>query len=217
VMMALSGAVITFREDVESLHAPRSTATVRAVGSNLAAIQEQLYAHYPGARISRIIFPKTSTDVFVLQAETSGKKKVELYADPGSGTLLGPKKSVAWLDWLVDLHQNLLLGDGACPHRHYRVGVVAPERYWALQLVGGTNGLEANSGVAEGRTVAPPQLRASQMGRPVGEPLTLDHFCHRHYSCLPRPVSVGGGLSYGRSESRKDLRSCFASRPWGAD
>jgi uncharacterized iron-regulated membrane protein len=110
VMMALSGTVIIFRSKIESVGAPRSTAAVPADGSTFAVMQGQLDTQYPGSRITKILFPETSMDVIVLQAEISERKKVELYADPGTGALLGPKKSVAWLDWLVDLHQNLLMG-----------------------------------------------------------------------------------------------------------
>jgi uncharacterized iron-regulated membrane protein len=46
----------------------------------------------------------------LVQADSAGKKGLLLYFDPATGSALGEKPTLAWLDWLVDFHQNLLSG-----------------------------------------------------------------------------------------------------------
>jgi uncharacterized iron-regulated membrane protein len=109
-MMGLSGALIIFRADIEGLSAPHSSGARPSEGTAWDAIQRQLRAVNPAARITKIEFPVLASGALLIQAESGDKQELEIFAEPGSGAFLGFKKKVAWLDWLVDLHQNLLSG-----------------------------------------------------------------------------------------------------------
>jgi uncharacterized iron-regulated membrane protein len=106
VTMGLSGLIIVFRADIESVVAPQ----VKSDVVKLSLIERSLASIYPGARVSRIIFPESSTSPVLVQAETKDKQRLQEFFDGSSGQPLGPQKKLAWLDWTVDLHQNLLMG-----------------------------------------------------------------------------------------------------------
>jgi uncharacterized iron-regulated membrane protein len=106
VMMGLSGMIIVFRPIIEDATAPQGTSSV----VKLELIEQNLASIHPGAHISHVIFPESSTSPVLVQAETKEKKRFQEFFDGSSGQPLGPKKKLAWLDWIVDLHQNLLLG-----------------------------------------------------------------------------------------------------------
>jgi uncharacterized iron-regulated membrane protein len=108
VMMGLSGAIIVFRPLWESSAAPKVTSAGGPVSLALAA--QSLAASYPGTRINRVSFPEAPSDPLMIQGETADKQRLQVFVDPASGAVLGLKRNLAWLDWIVDLHQNLLAG-----------------------------------------------------------------------------------------------------------
>jgi uncharacterized iron-regulated membrane protein len=110
VMMGLSGTVIIFRSQIEASVAPRTAHAIAAGSARLSAVAKSLDTLRPGARITRVTFPDTADGPLLVQADSAGKKGMLLYFDPSTGQALGEKPTVAWLDWLVDLHQNLLSG-----------------------------------------------------------------------------------------------------------
>jgi uncharacterized iron-regulated membrane protein len=108
VMMGLTGLIIVFRPLFESSVSPKvAPLSGRA---NLTAMEQTVAAEYPGARISRVIFPEAENEPLLVEAEAAGQERFQFFVDPSSGKTLGLKKNQAWLDWIVDLHQNLLLG-----------------------------------------------------------------------------------------------------------
>jgi uncharacterized iron-regulated membrane protein len=107
VIMALSGSVVVFRPMFESSVEPKATAEGPA---NVTLAAQSLEALHPGARIARVIFPETPPEPLLLQAETADQGRVQIFFDPASGAVLGLKKKLPWLDWIADLHQNLLMG-----------------------------------------------------------------------------------------------------------
>ena len=109
VMMGLSGTIIIFRSQIEAFVAPKTAHEVTTAAS-LSAIAKNLDALRPGARITRVTFPDTADGPLLVQADSAGKKGTLLYFDRSTGQALGEKRTLAWLDWLVDLHQNLLSG-----------------------------------------------------------------------------------------------------------
>jgi uncharacterized iron-regulated membrane protein len=108
VMMGLSGAIIIFRSQIEASVAPKTAHKITAAAS-LSAVAKSLDT-LPGTRITRVTFPDTIDGPLLVQADGAGKKHMLLYFDPSTGQSLGEKPTLAWLDWLVDLHQNLLSG-----------------------------------------------------------------------------------------------------------
>ena len=109
VTMGLSGTVIIFRSRIEASVAPK-TAHATTAAASLSAVAKSLDTLRPGAKITRVTFPDTADGPLLVQADSAGKKHLLLYFDPSTGQALGEKPTLAWLDFLVDLHQNLLSG-----------------------------------------------------------------------------------------------------------
>jgi uncharacterized iron-regulated membrane protein len=107
-MMGLSGLIIVFRPDFEAAAAPHPSAA--GASACLSAMERSFAAGHPGARITRVTIPETSPGLLLVQADTKGKHRLPIYFDAASGREFGPKRSIAWLDWMTDLHQNLLMG-----------------------------------------------------------------------------------------------------------
>jgi uncharacterized iron-regulated membrane protein len=115
VIMGLSGAVIIFRSQIEGIVDPKVTGSAvsdsaRPGTANLSAVAKSLEALSPGARIIRVTFPDSADRPLLVQADGVGKKHLELFFDPSSGRALGERHALPWLDWLIDLHQNLFSG-----------------------------------------------------------------------------------------------------------
>ena len=113
VMMGLSGVLIVFRPMIEGAVVPKVVSggeSRRTSIANLALVEQSLAAVHPGARITRVVFPESTAEPVLVQAEMPNKQRLEKFFDRSSGQELGPKKKLAWLDWIVELHQNLLMG-----------------------------------------------------------------------------------------------------------
>jgi uncharacterized iron-regulated membrane protein len=108
VMMGLTGMISVFHPVVETSMAPRIHA--EAPSSGLTAMQHSFAAAHPGARIMRVTIPENPAGLLLVQAETRDKKHLDIYFEAASGRELGTRRTLAWLDWIVDLHQNLLMG-----------------------------------------------------------------------------------------------------------
>jgi uncharacterized iron-regulated membrane protein len=107
-MMALTGMIIIFRPALESAAAPRTRSG--GAPANLTAMEQSFAANYPGASIAHVTIPDNPPGLLLVQAETDNRQQVQAYFDAVSGQDLGPKKTLSWLDWITDLHQNLLMG-----------------------------------------------------------------------------------------------------------
>ena len=108
VIMGISGVIVVFRPYFEGLNSPKVTSSRGSASLTLTA--QNLAAFHSGARINRVSFPESPTEPLLVQAETPDKQRLQVFVDPASGEVLGLKKKLAWLDWTVELHQNLLLG-----------------------------------------------------------------------------------------------------------
>ena len=108
VMMGLTGMISVFKPVLEGAAAPQRQPG--GASANLAAMEQSFAAAYPGARITRVAVSENSPGLLLVQAETESRQRVQAYFDAASGRDLGPKKSLNWLEWIVDLHQNLLMG-----------------------------------------------------------------------------------------------------------
>ena len=111
VAMGLSGAIIIFRDYFEGSSSPKVAAVTQVALKMIEpAMKRSIEAIQPAAHINRIIFPGSPTEPLLVHAETGDKKRLQVFVDPTTGSALGIKQKLGWLDWIVDLHQNLLLG-----------------------------------------------------------------------------------------------------------
>jgi len=112
-IMGISGLLIVFRSDIEGMSAPpvaKQNLGARPARGTWLEIERQLSSMNPDAHISRVVFPPSAGGLLLIQTATKDKRRVEFFADAESGKILCVKQPVAWLNWVVDLHQNLLIG-----------------------------------------------------------------------------------------------------------
>jgi uncharacterized iron-regulated membrane protein len=108
VMMGLTGIIAIFRPVIETSMAPRVSS--REPVSTLTPAEAGFTAAHPEARITRVTIPEQPPGLVLIQADTGDKRHFEAYFDAASGRELGPRREIRWIDWVVDLHQNLLMG-----------------------------------------------------------------------------------------------------------
>jgi uncharacterized iron-regulated membrane protein len=109
--VALTGSVILFRGEFERASMPRSGSppdTSRRTSIDEAA--RAVAAMRPDSHIRRVRIPAAPGDPYVFQVQSSGKRTERIVADASTGQILGALES-GWVDWMVDLHRNLLSGD----------------------------------------------------------------------------------------------------------
>lgn len=110
VVMGISGVIVVFRPYIDGVAAPKVSGRPTNLTAVQAALGADLTSVHTRARVTRIVFPESSTEPLLVQTESADKQRTQLFVDPASGTPLGTKPKIAWLDWTVDLHQNLLAG-----------------------------------------------------------------------------------------------------------
>ena len=105
-VVSLTGSVIVFRTEIQLAYTPRGAVAPRAVG--LDEIARQIALTEPNAQVRRVRFPAEAGDPFVVQVESAGKQE-RLVCEASTGRVLGTLKT-GGVDWMVDLHRNLLAG-----------------------------------------------------------------------------------------------------------
>jgi uncharacterized iron-regulated membrane protein len=109
-VLSISGAVIVFRPQIEDALGPKIASAQRCTGvADPDRAAQSVSAYAPGAHLERIVFPVDAEGYWRLQIADSHRVVSRVAYDPCSGKVLG-QVNVRWLDWLVDLHHNLLAG-----------------------------------------------------------------------------------------------------------
>ncbi len=106
-VIALTGSVIVFRADLERASAPRDKASA-ATQASVDEAARQVGIARPDARIRRVRLPQAG-EPFIFQVESDGKRTERIVASASSGRVLGVLETRT-VDWLIDLHRNLLEG-----------------------------------------------------------------------------------------------------------
>jgi uncharacterized iron-regulated membrane protein len=109
-VLSISGVVIAFRPQIEDALGPKIASAQRCNGlADPDRAAQSVSAYAPGAHIERIVFPADSESYWRLQISDARHVISRVAYDPCSAEVLG-QVNVRWLDWLVDLHHNLLAG-----------------------------------------------------------------------------------------------------------
>lgn len=107
-VVALSGSLIVFRAEFERAAMPAGASVTSArIGLDEAA--HQIAALRPDAHVRRVRIPRGPGDPYVFQVQSSGKRTERFVSDATTGRVLGTLQP-GWVDWMVDLHRNLLSG-----------------------------------------------------------------------------------------------------------
>jgi uncharacterized iron-regulated membrane protein len=107
----LTGSVITFRQEAEKARWPHTT--VPPQGSrkwSLDAVAREISRSQQGSWITRVRFPVNPRDPYVFQIKSADLQTHRMAVDASTGQILGEEEKIIWLDWMVDLHRNLLAG-----------------------------------------------------------------------------------------------------------
>jgi uncharacterized iron-regulated membrane protein len=103
----ISGSLAVFRSELEAAFSPKAAPSdARADLDDAAA---RVLASNAGARLTRVLLPTPARNTFVLTLESGQKSQRRIVVDAGTGAIAGELR-VAWLDWVIDLHHNLLYG-----------------------------------------------------------------------------------------------------------
>jgi uncharacterized iron-regulated membrane protein len=111
-VLSISGSIIVFRPQIEKAMGPKPTRPATCVASSRDADEALriIEAYEPGSRVDRIGFMEYAPDVWRFQlTRDEGRSVAYIAYDACTRQVLGAA-NVAWVDWLVDLHHNLLIG-----------------------------------------------------------------------------------------------------------
>ena len=106
-VIALTGSVILFRAEFEQAALPGHTGSAQRAGIDQAAVA--IAQLRPDTVVRRVRIPAASGDPYIFQIQAAGKRTERIVADPWNGQVLGTIRP-NWVDWMVDLHRNLLVG-----------------------------------------------------------------------------------------------------------
>jgi uncharacterized iron-regulated membrane protein len=108
-VIALTGSVILFRAEFERAAMPPHTAADAAHRATIDQAAQEIARSRPGAVVRRVRIPASAADPYVFQVQSSGKRTERIVSDAATGQVLGAIQPNT-LDWMVDVHRNLLSG-----------------------------------------------------------------------------------------------------------
>lgn len=103
----LSGSIAVFRPELESAFSPKVASSVTR--ADLDEVVSRVLAANSGARLTRVLLPAPARNTFVLILESGANRARRVVVDADTGAVAG-ELSMPWLDWIIDLHHNLLAG-----------------------------------------------------------------------------------------------------------
>jgi uncharacterized iron-regulated membrane protein len=86
---------------------PPHTAADAAHRVTIDQAAREIAGSRPDAMVRRVRIPATAAEPYVFQVQSSGKRAERIVSDAATGKVLGTIQPT-WVDWMVDLHRNLL-------------------------------------------------------------------------------------------------------------
>jgi uncharacterized iron-regulated membrane protein len=109
-VIALTGSVILFRAEFERAALPPGAAAGdQSRHATLDDAAREIARLRPEAVVRRVRIPAESGEPYILQVQSPGKRTERFAVDSITGRVLA-KIEPNWVDWMVDLHRNLLAG-----------------------------------------------------------------------------------------------------------
>jgi uncharacterized iron-regulated membrane protein len=110
-VICLTGSVIVFRQEIERARWPQSsTEAGTSHRLSLDSAAEEITRSRPGSSVTRVSFPARPNDPYVFQIKSADKQTHRLAIDASTGRILAEVPQTQWLDWVIDLHRNVLAG-----------------------------------------------------------------------------------------------------------
>jgi uncharacterized iron-regulated membrane protein len=114
LIISISGAAIVFQDEMETSLNSQLTQTRDAAGpqTDIASVMRNANSAYPDFRLRSISLPTEMVQTFSLELRRDAdKKQLIAYAHPATAVILGHRgREGSVLEWLNDLHHNLLAG-----------------------------------------------------------------------------------------------------------
>jgi uncharacterized iron-regulated membrane protein len=107
-VVALTGSVILFRAEFERAALP-SGAALSSHRASLDDAAREIAKARPDSHIRRVRIPASPEDPYLIQIQSPGKRTEKIVSDASTAKVLGTQQA-GWMDWMVDLHRNLLSG-----------------------------------------------------------------------------------------------------------
>lgn len=111
VLSGLTGSMVVFREEIETLAFPQlMDTTVRDAQVPFQAVLDTVQDTYPEDRIFSVRMPRTPRQTY--QVRMNNTHDLLVYADPYSGKILGAhREKDTVIGWIALLHHDLLIGE----------------------------------------------------------------------------------------------------------
>jgi uncharacterized iron-regulated membrane protein len=114
LVISVSGSAIVFQEEMENALYSELTRAPGAGGpqASIAAVMDAVRTAYPEFRIRSLHLPSETVETFSAEVRRdSDRKQLMVYAHPVTAAVLGHRgRDGSVLEWLNDLHHNLLAG-----------------------------------------------------------------------------------------------------------
>jgi uncharacterized iron-regulated membrane protein len=108
-VIALTGSVILFRAEFERVALPQRAAADASRHACLEETSREIAKLRPDSHVRRVRLPDGADDAYLFQIEDPDKGTERIVSDPSTGRVLGAVQP-GWIEWMVDLHRNLLAG-----------------------------------------------------------------------------------------------------------
>lgn len=105
----LSGSIAVFRPQLQAAFSPKITAADSRPQADINDAAARVLAANPEARITRVGLPTSGWNAFLFTMDSGEKKSRRIVVDAATGMIAG-EENLPWLDWIIDLHHNLLFG-----------------------------------------------------------------------------------------------------------
>lgn len=113
VLVGLTGSIIVYKKELERAMIPNLVRVAPAgERTSLAAMIDKVKSAYPQASLSNIYTYWEPGDTWSFRLQSRAEGRIQVYVDPYRAEIVGEDRyRDKFLQWVYDLHVNLLLGD----------------------------------------------------------------------------------------------------------
>jgi uncharacterized iron-regulated membrane protein len=108
-VMSLSGAILAFRPQIEAAYEPPRQAAFCAHVPDPEGALRTAQSLSPGIAVQRITVSPSCPGLLLVQVAGANHSVSKLFYSSSEGAFVG-SADVQWLEWIADVHQNLLAG-----------------------------------------------------------------------------------------------------------
>jgi uncharacterized iron-regulated membrane protein len=109
VLLGLTGSLIVFRPQIEAASIAFAEDECASSAASLDIAVEAIRGFRPNGVVQRLYFPPGKRFTYILEVNQPGARSSRISYDACQNRVLGSVPTV-WLDWIVDLHHDLLSG-----------------------------------------------------------------------------------------------------------